>query len=119
MSDKQKALMIRIASVLSWVFGALSFVVLAAILIPAVSKGQAASLLAFFIVLAVLTALYCVIGWGLGKSLRWPAILALVISGLNVIFNILAIPANPSAVIGVILGAAMIILIVLGWKTLK
>lgn len=119
MSDERRKLMIRIASVLSWTFGALSFVVLAGVLIPALYKGQAANLLAFFIVLAVLTALYCVIGWGLGKSLKWPAILALVISGLNVIFNILAIPSNPSAVIGVILGAAMIILIVLGWKTLK
>ena len=119
MTEERSKLMIRIASVLSWVFGALSFVVFAAVLIPAVSKGQAAGLLAFFIVLAVLAALYCVIGWGLGKFLRWPAILALVISGLNVIFNIQAIPSNPSAVIGAILGATMIILIVLGWKTLK
>jgi len=119
MSDEQKKLMVRIASILSWVFCALSFLVLVAVLIPAISQGKAGSLAAFFIVLAALVILYGIIGWGLGKSLRWPAIIALVVSGLNFIFNILAVSSNPSAFIGAGIAAIMIVLIVLGWKTLK
>lgn len=119
MDDKQSGLMIRVASIVSWAFAVICAVILVTVLSSALSKGEAGNMLPLFIVFTIFSGLYAVIGWGLGKFLKWPAILALIITGLNFIFNLLNIAANPSAVIGVIISLAVIILIALGWKALK
>ena len=119
MSDTQKQLMIRIASILSWVLGVLCFLVLLAILVPAIAKGDMGNVGPIISVFALFCILYCVIGWGLGKFLKWSAILAFIISGINFLLNLLGIAANPSAIIGVLVSGSMIALLILGWKALK
>lgn len=120
MDEKKKKLVLRIASIISWILAAFCLISFAVLLMPVLKKTETTvNLLPFLIVFGVLTLLYSLIGWGLRKFYLWAGILTLLISGLNFLFNIAAVSSNPQAVIGVIISGTLIALAILGWSILK
>lgn len=118
MTEQQKQLMIRIVSISSWVFAVFCLAVIG-FLAPSLSDQAEPDTLRLFIVFVALMLLYSLIGWGLGRRKLWAGIIALVIYGLNLLSNILAVASTPKVIIGVVIGLTMLALMILGWKALK
>ncbi len=120
MDIKQKENLIRIASTLCWILGALTFLILVVMLIPIMARGTLLPALPFLAVLLVVSALYGLSAWALRKFTRWAGILVLILSGLSLAMSILAIASNQRRdIIGFIVNGAIFALVILGWKVLK
>lgn len=113
MEESKKTLYLSIASTLAWIWGILMLFSAIAIGIPAISMGNS---LGFPILMLVIGGLYCFSGYGLRKKRRIAGVVALVVSGLVLILNIIS-PARVS-LLAILLNLAIIILVLISWKEL-
>jgi hypothetical protein len=119
MDDNRKQSFIRIASTINWVMAAINFLSLVAIMIPICRRGEIVAALPFVITIAIVTALYGLVGWGLRRFAKWAGIVALVNSGLMLIFGIIGTLQGPKGLIGLLVGGSIFAFVILGWKALK
>ena len=113
MEESKKTLYLSIASTLAWIWGILMLFSAIAIGIPAISMGNS---LGFPILMLVIGGLYCFSGYGLRKKRRIAGVVALVVSGLVLILNIIS-PARVS-LLAILVNLAIIILVLISWKEL-
>jgi len=84
-----------------------------AIGVPAISMGNS---LGFPVLMLMIGGLYCFSGYGLRKKRRIAGAVALVVSGLVLILNIVS-PARVS-LLAILVNLAIIILVLINWKEL-
>ena len=113
MEESKKTLYLSIASTLAWIWGILMLFSAIAIGIPAISMGNS---LGFPILMLVIGGLYCFSGYGLRKKRRIAGVVALVVSGLVLILNIIS-PARVS-LLAILVNLPIIILVLTRWKEL-
>ncbi|MEE9316121.1 MAG: hypothetical protein V3U97_03325 [bacterium] len=113
MEESKKRLYLYIASTLAWILGILILFSAIAIAIPVISMGES---LGFPILMLVIGGLYCFSGYGLRKKRRIAGVVALVVSGLVLILNIMS-PARVS-LLAILVNLAIIILVLINWKEL-
>jgi len=113
MEESKKTLYLSIASTLAWIWGILMLFSAVAIGVPAISMGNS---LGFPILMLVIGGLYCFSGYGLRKKRRIAGVVALVVSGLVLILNIIS-PARVS-LLAILVNLAIIILVLINWKEL-
>lgn len=111
--EKSKKVYLSVASTLAWIWGILMLFSAIAIGIPAISMGKS---LGFPILMLVIGGLYCFSGYGLRKKRRIAGVVALVVSGLVLILNIIS-PARMSP-LTILVNLAIIILVLIRWKEL-
>ena len=119
MDDNKKQNLIRIASTINWIMAALNLLSLIAILIPVARGGQLMEALPFLATILIVTALYGLVGWGLRKFATWAGVLALINSGLMVVFGIVGTLQGPKGLIGLVVGGSIFTLVILGWRALQ
>lgn len=113
MEESKKRLYLSIAFTLAWIWGILMLFSAIAIGIPAISMGKG---LGFSVLMLVIGGLYCFSGYGLRKKRRIAGVVALVVSGLVLILNIMS-PARVS-LLAILVNLAIIILVLINWKEL-
>ena len=113
MEESKKRLFLSIASTLAWIWGILMLFSAVAIGVPAISMGKSVG---FPILMLVIGGLYCFSGYGLRKKRRIAEVVALVVSGLVLILNIIS-PARVS-LLAILVNLAIIILVLISWKEL-
>ena len=113
MEESNKRLYLSIASTLAWIWGILTLFSAIAIGVPAISMGKSVG---FPILMLVIGGLYCFSGYGLRKKRRLAGVVALVVSGVVLILNIIS-PARVS-LLAISVNSAIIILVLISWKEL-
>ena len=113
MEESNKRLYLSIASTLAWIWGILTLFSAIAIGVPAISIGKNVG---FPILMLVIGGLYCFSGYGLRKKRRLAGTVALVVSGVVLILNIIS-PARVS-LLAILVNLAIIILVLISWKGL-
>jgi len=113
MEESNKRLYLSIASTLAWILGILMLFSAIAIGIPAISMGKNVGLT---ILMLAIGGLYCFSGYGLRKKRRIAGVVALVVSGVVLILNIIS-PARVS-LLAILINLAIIILVLISRKEL-
>lgn len=113
MEESKERLYLSIASTLAWIWGILMLFSAIVIGVPAISMGKS---LGFPILMLVIGGLYCFSGYGLRKKRRAAGMVALVVSGLVLILNMI-FPTRVS-LLAILVNLAIIILVLISWKQL-
>ncbi|MBA7475575.1 hypothetical protein ES707_10947 [subsurface metagenome] len=113
MEESKKRLYLSIASTLAWIWGIIMLFNAIVFGIPAISMGKN---FGFPLLMLVIGGLYCFSGYGLRKKRRIAGVVALVVSGLVLILNIIS-PARVSP-LTILVNLAIIILVLINWKEL-
>jgi hypothetical protein len=109
----EKAGVIRIASILCWLWGVLLLISAAAIGIPLISKGQNP---VFPLMLGLMGILFCISGHGMRKGRGYSRWLALVSSiGSSAMLIMVRFPISPA---GLVICAVIVILVAMNWKSI-
>jgi len=113
MEESKKRLYLSIASTLAWILGILMLFTAIALGVPAISMGLP---LIGPILMLVFSGLYCFSGYGLRKERRIAGVVALVVSGITLIFHVI-FPVRISP-LAILVNLAIIILVLINWKEL-
>ena len=113
MEESKERLYLSISSTLAWIWGILMLFSAVAFGIPAISMGLT---LVGPILMLVFGGLYCFSGYGLRKKRRIAGVVALVVSGLTLIFHVISfVRISPLAIL---VNLPIVILVFISWKEL-
>jgi uncharacterized membrane protein (DUF2068 family) len=115
MNEKLKEKFILIASIINWISGILVFL---GFMIMLVRSGL--SFLSTLVTPLIVSALYCIVGWGLLKRTKWSGILAVIFSGLFLLPILISGKEHPQIVVitDLIINLPILIFVLLGWGVL-
>ena len=115
--EESKSVYLSVASILAWIWGILMLFSAIAVGIPVMYMGESRPFPILVLVIGGLFGgLYCFSGYGLRKKRRVAGVVALIVAGLILIFNIIS-PVRVSLLV-ILVNLAIIILVLIGWKEL-
>jgi len=113
MEESKERLYLSVTSTLAWIWGILTLFSAIAIGVPAISMGKSVG---FPILMLAVGGLYSFSGYGVRKKRRLAGVVALVVSGVVLILNMIS-PARVS-LLAISVNLAIIILVLISWKEL-
>ncbi len=121
MDDKKRELFNKIAAVISWAWSLLYLLGFALVSFLAVSGNSLKESVLYLTSVFLFFLIYGFIGFGLVRFMKLAGYFSLFISGLNLLLGILILLAgrNIQGLFPLVLGGAMFVFTLLGWKTLR